>query len=153
MKTKLSVLFVSLLVILSSCAEKESSTDYVVENVVETPQIVENNELKPFSNPVLIYGTSFGDFFQMLYKQGKFNEMLKFTSSGTISKFGSEEIVDMYKNMAFAYDMRLKSTTGSDTIFLNYEAGIYATKHMVRIPVVIENDTTKIVLYDLKDLR
>lgn len=152
MKTKLFILTI-LVMVMSSCGEKAKPIESEVENVTEVPKTVKNDDLKPFSNPILIYGTSFGNFFQMLYKQGKFNEMLKFTSSGSISKFGSAQIVNMYKNMAFAYDMKLKSTTGSDTLVLNYEAGIYATKNMIRIPVIIENDTAKIVLYNLKDLK
>lgn len=107
-----------------------------------------------FSNPLLIYGSSFGSFFQALYKQGKFEDMLKFTSAGTIDKFGRERILALYKKMDFAYGIGLgsKSTVG-DTIILNYEAGIMATSNMVRIKVVVENDSSKIVLDNLRQFH
>jgi len=79
--------------------------------------------------------------------------MLKFTSSGSIKKYGTVNIRKMYETMEFAYTIKLKSKTGTDTVVLNYEAIIYATKNMIRIPVVIENDTVKIVLQSLNGLN
>lgn len=101
-----------------------------------------------YSNPVLIMGSTFGHYFQSLYKLGKYDEMVKFTTVESVAAMGGPEAVKkMYSKLKFAYDMRLKSKSISgDTIILNYEAGIYATKHMVRIPVKIENDTTKLIV-------
>ena len=149
---------VSILAIaLSSCGNKENSAK---ENIVtifagKSEPIVKTESDKQYANPVFFggTGTSFGNYFQALYKIGRFDDMLKLTSSGSISKYGKANILKMYENMEFAYTIKLKSKTGTDTIVLNYEAGIYATKSMVRIPVVIENDTAKIVLRNLKSLR
>lgn len=109
---------------------------------------------RPFSNPALIYGSSFGEYFQTLYKTGQFEQMLKFTSSESIDKFGSEAILNFYRKMDFAYSIKLKSKNeNADMTTLNYEAGIMATRSMVRIDVMIENDTCKILLKDLKSLK
>jgi len=151
MKTTKTFIFLALMTLFVSCGEKQIDTDD--SEAVVTVDNQDINSIKPFANPTIIYGSSFGNFFQMLYKQGNFADMLKFTSSGSISKFGKENILKMYQNMAFAYDMKLKSMSGKDTITLNYEAGIYATKHMIRMPVTVENDTTKIILQDLEGLR
>ena len=154
MKTKSLILIVTMLALtLGSCGTKEVGKELPKQAKVEmiSTSSVKNSE---FSNPVLIYGSSFGNYFQTLYKLGKFDDMLKFTSSGSIAKYGKEKIRKMYETMDFAYTMKLKSkNTTLDSTFLNYEAGIYATKHMVRIPVVIENDSVKIVLHSLKGLR
>ena len=112
---------------------------------------------KPFSNPVLIYGSDFGNYFKVLYAQGKFSDMVKFTSSKSIKKHGKDKIVDFYKNkIHFGYELgKLKSTINEDdgAIILNYPSSqVFATKKVVRLKVVIENDTCKLVLPDnLKD--
>lgn len=153
MKTKSIILIFVTVIALSSCGNKEKSTS-VDKSMVDNTSIVKQDlNTKEFSNPVFIYGSSFGNYFQALYKIGKFDEMLKFTSSGSISKYGKANILKMYETMDFAYSIKLKSKTGTDTIVLNYEAGIFATRNILRIPVIIENDTVKIVLKNLKSLR
>jgi hypothetical protein len=112
--------------------------------------IFQNNP-KPFSNPVLIYGSSFGNYFQMLYKTGKYEEMIKFTSSKSVKSFGSKAILELYKKMNFGYTIKLKSKNDLDngSIMLNYETIITATKGMLRMNVMVENDTTKIILQSI----
>lgn len=153
MKTKSIILMFVTVMALSSCGNKKSHLSKVnpIEvNVVKIESV--NLSTKEFSNPVIIYGSSFGNYFQGLYKVGQFDEMLKFTSSGSIKKYGKENIRKMYETMDFAYVIKLKSKTGTDTVTLNYEAEINATIKIRRIPVVIENDTVKIVLTNLNSL-
>jgi len=112
---------------------------------------------KPFSNPALIYGSDFGNFFKTLYAQGKFADMVKFTSAESIKKHGKDKIIDFYKNkIHFGYELgKLKSTNKEEdgSITLNYPSSqVFATKKVVRINVVIQNDSVKIKLPDnLKD--
>ncbi len=102
---------------------------------------------KPYSNPILIYGTSFGNFFKTLYKLGEFDNMMKFTSSESIKKYGYDSILHYYKIMDFGYDMKLTSRTFQNKICtLNYNAVILGTNRTVRLDVVIENDTAKVLL-------
>jgi hypothetical protein len=49
---------------------------------------------KPFSNPSFMYGTNIGQYFQTLYRLGKYDEMLKFTSQESIKKYGKDKILD-----------------------------------------------------------
>ena len=156
MKIKSLIFTISILMIsFVSCENKERPVKTAISiPIVPIEQTVKDEpRIKEFANPVLILGSSFGNYFQMMYKQGKFDDMLKFTSSGSIAKYGKKNIRKMYETMEFAYTMKLKSKTGTDTTVLNYEAGIYATKHMIRIPVVVENDTVKIVIHNLKGLK
>ncbi len=107
---------------------------------------------RPFSNPILIYGSSFGNFFQTLYKQGKFNDMILFTSKNSIEKYGIKNILEAYEKMEFGYNIKLKSSNSNPnkTITLNYETEIMATKGIMRMNVVIENDTVKVLLNNIK---
>ena len=105
-----------------------------------------NQVEKPYSNPVFIEGSSFGVFLQMLYKTGKFDEMIKFTSQETINKFGEKKLIEFYKNMDFGYKIKLKSKDDIDGYVLNYDADIMATKRIARIHVSVENDTCKLIL-------
>jgi hypothetical protein len=106
-------------------------------------------EMLDLSNPSVFMGSDFGNFFKTLYAQGKFDEMIKYTSKTSIDKFGKDEVLDFYKNdLKFGYEIGKphSQTLSGDTIILNYNANIIATKRVVRINVVVENDSCKIVL-------
>lgn len=106
----------------------------------------------PFSNPAMIYGSDFGNMFKIFYAQGNYDYMLKFTSAKSIKKHGKDKVLDFYKNkFKFGYALgSLKSTTKEgDATILNYpDAKVFATKKVIRIPIVVENDSCKIVLPD-----
>lgn len=68
-----------------------------------------SQNIEKWDNPVLFHGSSFGHFFQQLYKQGLFGEMLKFTSEKSIKQYGQDSIVKYYQSINFAYKMKLKS--------------------------------------------
>lgn len=139
-----NLIFIFSLLLLVSCGS----------NTIEEPTTKrdfdkEVLEEKPFSNPMLIYGSDFGNFFKVLYAQGKFDEMLKFTSKTSIEKFGKDSILDFYKNdLKFGYEIGKPHSqiNSGDTITLNYNANIIATKRVVRISLLVENDTCKVVL-------
>lgn len=109
------------------------------------------NSQKPFSNPALIYGTSFGNYFQSLFRMGKFDEMIKFTSNKSVKKFGKKSILELYNIMNFGYALKLKSKTENKdkSITLNYETMINATKGILRLSVIVENDSAKVILRSL----
>ncbi len=109
----------------------------------------EQTEIKiDYSNPVLIAGTSFGEYLQTLYKVGQFNEMLKFTSAESIKKYGKAEVLNFYEHkLNWAYKMKLKSKQQvNDTIILNYQTSIMATSRIIRVKCKIENDSCKLIL-------
>ena len=110
---------------------------------------VTKEEKLDFSNPSVFMGSDFGNFFKILYAQGKFDEMIKFTSKTSLDKFGKDKILDFYKNdLKFGYEIGKphSQVVSGDTVMLNYNANIIATKRVVRINVIIENDSCKILL-------
>jgi hypothetical protein len=109
---------------------------------------------KPYSNPSFMMGTNFGQFFQTLYRYGKYDEMLKFTSYESIKKYGKQTILEYYQDCDFGYAIKLKGRTeDGNYVILNYNATIMATNKVVRMKTIVENDTSKIVLDNLKIVK
>lgn len=143
-----------LLFVIASILVLTSCEDVKVENSTERGEVVchshdgEDITAGPYANPFIIYGTDFGTMFQTMYKHGKFDDMIAFTSSESLKEHGKDVVLDFYKNeLDFGYNIDILSNgTDGDTIILNYKADINATKKIVRINVVVENDTCKIVL-------
>ena len=105
---------------------------------------------KPFSNPAFMLGTDLGKYMQTLYKLNKVDEMLKFTTSETIKKYGKEKVRSYYETCNFGYEIKLASMSGDGKYkVLTYNAKINATNNIVRMKTVVENDTAKVVLDNL----
>jgi hypothetical protein len=130
------------LVVLASCGTKES-TEVPVKS--KTVQVVDAKI--DFSDPARMGGSSFGEFFISMIRTQNYNMALKFTSKGSIEKFGSEKILDKYKDFSFNYKLVQKSvSTSGDTITLKYSTDEYATSKLKTMVVVVENDSCKLVL-------
>jgi len=102
-----------------------------------------------WSNPVFVEGSSFGNYFQMLYKLNDFPTMLKFTSSECIKKNGgSKKVLEVFENIKFAYQIKLtnKTENSDGTITLSYKkTGLAVETSVLRMVVKVENDTVKFV--------
>jgi len=143
------ILFFATLFVLTSCGKSEA------EIKLDTLQVKARSHMNDlpvldFSNPSVFMGSDFGNFFQTLFKQGKFEDMIKFTSAKSIDKFGKDAILSFYRNeLEFGYDLGNRPAsvvTSGDTITLNFKANIMATTKIIRLNVFIENDSCKIVL-------
>jgi len=124
--------------------------------VVDNPSLLTKKEkiqANSYANPTLINGSSFGHYFQSLYRLGRYEDMTKFTDSGSVSKYGQTQLVHYYQNK-FKFDFELGKlsnlTIKGDTFFLSYsKAQIDATRRLIRIAVVVENDSAKLILSNL----
>ncbi len=138
------------LVIISFCACKtESDKQSKPVAVAETKQ----EPSKPYSNPALIYGSSFGHCFQTLYRNNQFEQMICFTSNKTLKEFGKEKVLNYYMNK-FKLDYELGKlsniTTKNGISLLTYTNGrIQATRRKLVIQCSVENDSVKIILESL----
>lgn len=103
------------------------------------------------NNPALMHGSSFGNYFQSLYKLGRFDDMLKFTSDDSKRKFGNEKIRQAYEEMDFGYVIKLKSIVPQldSTIILNYLSTQFPANKIIRMDVRIEHDSVKLVVNKL----
>jgi hypothetical protein len=145
-KNKLIILLVSI----ALCSCKQIEEEHVHEKIEE--QTIRKAE-NLYANPSLIYGTSFGNFFQSLYRNNQFDLMLAFTSDRTIKQFGRNKLLKFYvHDFKFDYSQGQLSNIyhEGDTINLSYsKACIYGTRRKVVIPCCLERDTIKIILRSL----
>ncbi len=138
------------LVVIYSC--EHSVTNPVILKPVEH-KVVELD--KPFSNPSLIFGSNFTQFFQCLFRNNQFDRMMSFTSNSTIKKFSREQVLNYYKhNFKFDYVLGNLSNINIEegvTILTYANASIFATRRKLRIPCILENDSVKIILNSLSN--
>ena len=82
------IVYIAILIAFTSCSTSEVKEVKTSESVAVSAPIEPKTDRK-VNNPVFFMetGTSFGLYMQELYKLGKFDDMVNFTSSKTISKF------------------------------------------------------------------
>jgi hypothetical protein len=139
------LLFIAALFFTFGC--QQSPSDEAVQNAVVTEKKFASDN--PFSNPAIFQGSSFGHFFQSLLRTGQYATMLRFTSRSTRIKFGDERLLEYYQEeMQFGYVLgKLKAVTGDDTLLLIYpESYLQATRKIVQLKVLSEQDTCKLIL-------
>lgn len=107
---------------------------------------------QPFANPVLIYGSSFLDFFSALKicSPNNLDTLLVFTSRKSIEKHGREKILSLYgrTNLNFQKELRAMSRVNDTTFVLNYSCYLFATSGMRTVTVTVESDTCRLLLPD-----
>jgi hypothetical protein len=104
-------------------------------------------EDKPWSNPILIFGSNFGHIFQQLYLTGNYQKMLELTDQSSRELHCDSIILDYYKKMQFAYPIQLISHTRNGHKYqLIYKAKINATVVRLRVEIIVENDTARVIL-------
>ncbi len=129
------------------------STKTIEQPITDIPIEQVHVSVKPYSNPAMIFGSSARQFFQNVYRNNQYNNMLAFTASQTINKYGRETILSYYK-INFKFDYVLGNLCNINTeygvIILTYSnASIMATRRKVVIHCTIENDTVKVILEHL----
>jgi hypothetical protein len=147
MKNLIFALFASLVFV--SCGTKETVKEITSTDI----KVVVVPEAKlEFSDPARIAGSSFGEFFVSMIRTQNYDMALKFTSKGSIEKFGVEKIMEKYKNFKYNYALTQKSMSKEgDTITLMYATNEMATGKLKKMVVVVENDSCKLVLPDNLD--
>ena len=119
----------------------------------EPAQAKPKSKISPYSNPLIIYGSAFGEFFQCIYRLGNYEAMLKFTAAQTRIKHGSAKLLKYYRDelkFDFELDRLTNAYCAGDTITLVYSnAKIMATRKLIKLNVIIENDSCKLLLSNL----
>ena len=139
-------------ILMSSCESEKPATSFPTkrqQHTVEQSQNESKEEVQEafdMTNPAFMMGTNLGSLFKTYYKVGDFTNMIRYTSSTTIKKYGREKLLTIYRELNLGFDMAFKKMTneGNEKI-LHYEVVINATKQVKRLHVVIENDTARIV--------
>jgi hypothetical protein len=149
-------LFISLLLLscegdkVASSSQKKSQQNNVEEIKVDAKE--KEREGFDMTNPAFMMGTNIGILFKTYYNVGDFNNMITYTASSTIKKYGREKLMSIYRKLNFGFDMKFKNMTNEgDEKILHYEILMNATKQVKRLHVIIENDTARIVPQHLEN--
>lgn len=114
------------------------------------------NETMPqkLNNPAVFLGSSFGIYFQSLYRLNQYEKMMAFTSIDSRKKYSDISIKKFYSE-SFYFDFTLGKLTSiikeGNTLELIYaNAKIEGTSNRkIIIPILIENDSCKVILKSL----
>ena len=148
------LIFIMCLISLPSCREA-TRVDPLIEDETEKDMDVKDNEEKEsavarvdWSNPVLIGAASFGNIININYKLGEFNELYRLTNSALKSSLTKQEIINKYRSLPLGFDLDfpMNKTEENGTIWLHYAVEINATKKIMRMPIVVEEDTCRLKL-------
>ena len=125
--------------------ELPGQTGMVPPNVDSNKPEARQNIL--YNNPCIMGGSTFLNYFMVLLRTQKYDEALRFTSSGSIKKHGSAAILQLYRGVKVNFNPKLLSIKVSeDTTYMRYGVILYATRTFRDIKVVIEQDTSRLVL-------
>ena len=109
--------------------------------------LAQSQDIKPWSNPILIHGSSFGNIMQQLYLTGNYEMMLKLTAKESRVLHGDSVILRYYQHMQFSYPIQLVSHSLKGNKYqLIYKSKIDATVLRLKMIVIVENDTSRLVL-------
>jgi hypothetical protein len=140
------------LISLSSCREA-TRVDPIIENEIEKDSNAKEDQNTSivqvdWSNPVLIGAASFGNIINVNYQLGQFEELYRLTNSTLKSSLSKQEILNKYRRLPMGFDLSLpmNKTEENGLIWLHYRVEINATKKIMRMPVVVEDDTSRLVL-------
>ena len=139
MKLRFTFFLIFSFLAISACSDKD---EIKVETLVE-----ENSELDMrYNNPSIFLGSSFGEYFRACHLIGHYEEMYRFTATESIDKYEKEQIMLFYNNIQLSYKLDLKTITKQgDYYILFYRTNTNATKRTLKMKVILENDSTKIV--------
>ena len=153
------LIFILFLTSLSSCREA-TRVDPLIKDETEKDMGIKGNEEKEstvarvdWSNPVLIGAASFGNIININFKLGEFNELYRLTNSALKSSLTRQEIINRYRSLPLGFDLEfpMNKTEENGTIWLHYAVEINATKKIMRMPIVVEEDTCRLKLLLFED--
>jgi len=105
------------------------------------------------NNPTMFGGGSggFGVFFISMIKVQQYELLLKFTAKGTLKRYGEKRILELYQEIRVAYKLKQVSVSrNGDTATVNYTVSEYATRKIKTFILVVEQDSVKLVIKDMK---
>ena len=146
------IISITLILFLISACSSQHEEQIVQEQLKIKKEINKEPDPVNWSNPVLILGSSFGEIVNTYYSIGDFEKLYCFTDQETKTKYGKERLIEEWKALPLGMELRLlNKTVEGDVQWLHYETTISATRRALRIPVVVEDDTCRIVFSQLKN--
>lgn len=123
----------------------------IIFAVILTYGAVSQTVSKPYANPANVFGSNFGDFFISMLGNQHYDMALKFTSKESIKKSGANKVLESYNSYDYNYKLKVKSIVKVNEVYIiKFTTNEFATGKFKEMRVVVENDSCKIVLQDLK---
>lgn len=145
---RISFFFSTLLFILTGCNQEPVVKHHPLSNPLKSKSGKDN--IGNFRNPVLMFGSSFLEYFAILKQTnpGNLDTLIYFTSTKSLREHGREKILHLYKTTNFNFKKKLAALRkeNDSTYVMNYKCSIIATNSMKSISVTIENDTCRLLL-------
>jgi hypothetical protein len=109
-----------------------------------------------FRNPAVMAGSDLLLILRRFYVNQDYRSMLLFTSRESINQFGERSILKLYRSAnLLGPDLKLvslKYAPDSLQCSLKYSVIVFSTKNILTVNCMIENDTAKISLCNLKSV-
>lgn len=128
--------------VLYSCSELSEPNN--IGSKLQKDKVVNSDD---WSNPAIIQGTSFGEIINTAYRVGDSELLIKLTDSISKNTLSDSEILELYKGLQLGFEMKLISIDKSsiDPV-LHYEINVNATIQVLKMPVIVEDDTVRLNL-------
>ena len=133
-----------LCLVMNSCTHPEPQDKVGISQPVS---MVHEPVTESWSNPNIINGSSFGNIINTAYRLENFDLLYVLTDSTTRRKHSKQEITDICSTLGLGFEMHLLNTKKVSGIYsMSYEIMVDATRQIIRLPVVVENDTCRLLL-------
>jgi hypothetical protein len=143
MKINIIILLTLFFVILLFSCEQKSKSELKQKTEVKPNKEVE--KLK-YDQANLFLGTTFGEYFQSLYKLGDYQNLMRFTFIKNLNEAQISSLKSKFKEKMTVSKLKLIRLEKIDktNFILHYETNENATKIIKRMKVILENDTVKL---------
>ncbi len=133
--------WIIIILALVSCQEKQPEVAKQVEVIVDQKQ--------DFDSPALVNGTGsdFGLILRAYYLLGNYDRLYELTSSYDKQTMSKQEIETSYDQLDLSPEMKIQSMNEeNETWEMNYRVKINATHRLLRLYVIKEESSYKLLL-------
>ena len=156
---KTAMLIIGLILIGCNAPEKsyvEKVEKITTEKVPEKDSVFDKSKC---DDPIFFMqsGTSFPIYFQALYRLGKFEQMIKWTSAQNLKMYGRERLMHYYqRELVLEFELgkltSLDNKVNKEYLMTYSNAKIYNTRTVIRFKIVVERDSCRILLESIKPM-
>ena len=145
-------IFISILICACSSRNEQPESDARVSKKQENFEVLDSDSVgKHFTNPVMIMGTDIGRLFNAYYRTGQTEKLMPFLNQETKLAFPPRELQIRLAQLDYGYEMKLSGMQKyEDGYILSYKCQIQATTVIKKLKVVVEDDTCRIMPYNLE---
>ena len=145
-------MFISMLLGACSGRNERLLSDVRESEKLKKSQVIHSDSIgKSYTNPAMIMGTDIGRLFNAYYRTGQTEKLMPFLNQETKLAFPPRELQIRLAQLDYGYEMKLSGMQKyEDGYILSYKCQIQATTVIKKLKVVVEDDTCRIMPYNLE---